>query len=195
MYDTEHDAQLRLGDSVIRYRDRLVRVTEVSGVNRLGHPTVNLTRLEDGHIHTNVDVFDEALNYTPIPLGYVNCYGHALYLSRMPQRRWRQGLTAESLAVTPRINRVVNTNELLRSRILQWVVDNTYPTIKGALETIDNLQARTVAISRQFAIGQEKTLFFRGSSYPIGGLVEGVPRFNRGYQYLREMFEGQTNAG
>ncbi len=86
-------ADSRLSDSVVRSEDR----DELVYVYRVRGDGVNIYYLSD---RTEATVPLESLDLVPFPMGYTVCPGNGgrvTYLSRIPARRFRQGLTQQTL--------------------------------------------------------------------------------------------------
>lgn len=123
------------------------------------------------------------LNLEPVPLGYVNTGGKAIYLQRIPVRRGpgNQGLTQ---------NNCGSTGERLwrfPSKSLRQCIIGKYPTFDKAVEESKvNMRSghKIIAFHRYWAVGNE-TLYYK-NELVVGAIVKGKPVLGSSYQYLKE---------
>ena len=189
-YDNAQDVQLRLNNSVVRYKNRPVFVgqnlqTPVQNAQDLILDVYDL--LEQKWID-KVHSSDEDLEVKAMPLGYMNDATDALYIMRQPCRRSRQGLSVENcyyyVPVTNQISNIKRT--LLKSLAFGKMVIGDYPGLEQALKTLYTHKVKSVAIGRKVSvmmdeIGLIKLVYF---TTPVGVYNKRHSRF-----FIPERFE------
>ena len=124
------------------------------------------------------------LNIEPVPLGYVNNVKTTSFLSRMPKRRWKQGLSPAVLSL--------NVSEFfLQSKALGNCILNRYPSFDKAYELIKEEKKLSCAFNREWALRVgvlDPDIMFRGTSVGIYTELGGVSLKPK-YEYLTESFE------
>ena len=94
-YETERDAIQALSQSIIVYNNLPAYVRGCSDRN-----TMRICPLGPEAEGENVAIDSPLTDLTPVSLGYVNnIEGRALFSSRMPARRWKQGLNEGNLHI------------------------------------------------------------------------------------------------
>lgn len=101
---------------------------------------------------------DPSIDITPVSLGYVNYPHGATYLTRVPKRRWKQGIDREGISVTGSDFR---EGKWLESSEVACCIEGEYPTKAVALALAIKKKS-TVAFSRKFAVDYNGGLFYRG---------------------------------
>jgi len=152
------DLRQRIGSGLIRYRDEVYIVYDLIKDDT----QIMLTSIEDfcnGNGKTiTVSVNDEDLDVTAIELGYVNIPKQgAYYLSRGPDRRYRQLTCPDNLEIySPFFNRVETRNLNRQSALYNTgTVDmfkNKYPSIAEAIKSLNSDSVNSVAVSRDVAL-------------------------------------------
>ena len=151
-YDTDDYARSRLLHTIVLHEGKPVEVGHIEGGKAI------LQHLKDG---TTVNVQLSEIDLTPIRLGYFNHGGDAHYLKRLPKRNdWRQGLRGNN----------VNMPRLLNTGVIE-LCKGTYPSFEEACDMVEDGHD-CVAFSRQFAIGSDGDLEYRGS-FLVGHTKEG----------------------
>lgn len=93
-YENGDDVTRRLHDTVLLLRGEPVHLLyplSETGLN------IGVHSLLTGEFITSINANDSDICLEPPQLGYYNTKGNATYLSRIPRRRFRQGLSADSL--------------------------------------------------------------------------------------------------
>lgn len=126
----------------------------------------------------------EDLNIEPVPLGYINLRSKAVYLRRIPRRRWKQGLSSESL------DKRIGTTAIC-SRSMANCITGRYPSLEKALSRVKE-GLLSSAFDRDWAISTgvvNPDLRYKGT---VVGIInnEGLPTLSLDNQYLHECLEG-----
>jgi len=123
LYDSAHDAQLYLSDTLVRLDGEIVYVLGVQSDMRADVHTYKGERKQ-------VDVSE--LDLTPIKLGYVfnPDENKPMYLERTPNRQWRQGLHGGICARKGERGRGISLN--IGGRIVKRLSENNFPALNRA---------------------------------------------------------------
>lgn len=181
LYETVEDAHFRLTSSIILYKDRPVYV--LNFINNTPRMTC-LDMLSQGHITVDLDKEEKLIDITPVRLGYCNIGGKAHYISRMPTRRYKQGLTSENVSCRTVDRDVLTTKELARTIMGQ------YPKIPVAKDAILK-SCSSMAFHRCFALrkGQNGakhfSLMYKGRE--VGVLKGEIFTFGQGFFHLESL--------
>jgi len=145
MYEMIEDIRARLENTIIRYDNEPVLVT--------GHDGFNIfIKYLSGAKKEMVSIKDKKLNFKSIPLGYVNYKGRAYYLQRIPNRRWKHGVSTGGIySATP--NAPI---EYLLEKPLVATVKNIYCSYDKALKEIEKKTVSAVAFDRSLSIRKEE---------------------------------------
>lgn len=126
-------------------------------------------------------------------LGCVNVEGDVIYLSRRPVRRYRVGVSRESLVYKSLEGCMIGNNDAVR-RVVTFtapeLVDTAfarYPTIKEAFDRVNSGVARSVAFDRQFSLDNRGCVFYK--TMEVGKVKRDVEtvydiKFNKGFEHL-----------
>lgn len=181
MYGKDYPyAQTRLADTVVRLeKDGIpIYILSIHPVN--GEVQYQLLSGVDSN-EISVCHLDD-INTCPVPLGYTNTsnYG-ALYLERMPVRRYRQGLRRDNMIC----------KDGIRVDVISWAnIDKTirgdYPTLKEAYKSTAST-GRSMAWARNWAVDGAGILY---KSNKVGLFKAGlVPVLEKNFTYLKEALE------
>lgn len=177
------DLGMRLVESLIRYRGQPAYVTEVDGTTLVLHMTrqneMVLVRLPDAQVDVR-----------PVPLGYVNGNTKCWFVTRKPERRYKQGLTARSMSITgPEMS--MHISRFLTCVGFAKAVLGEYPDYRNALRSVRRRQG-SKAFSRRFALSWDKELgeaLLCHRSKRVGQVQDGRPVLSERNQYLQEELE------
>jgi len=100
------------------------------------------------------------LDITPVPLGFCNFQGQAVYLSRSPVRQdWKQGLRPKTLRVSGEFFR----SEDINFKAIGKTVDNEYPTFKDTVEHLNKKggDIHALAWCREFSLDIEMNIYYK----------------------------------
>lgn len=195
----DHHANGYLANSVVRYEGLPVTVTHATA------RTVSLVGLgEKSKPITGVPV--EELDLTPVPLGMCNMMQgdnilDAIYIMRVPHRRWKVGLTIEALDCRKVRNHFTNpfgTNDYttgdLWGKPLARCIKGEYPSLPEALHMMRHDQFRSIAVSRHFAVDAESKLYYGFNFEPVGGVAGyGATFLDPKYRELHERLQEEVN--
>ena len=176
MYGDDYQyANSRLGGTAVRHEGLLFHVEEV-----LPSMTADGWYLGSGN-PAKVAVDD--LDLQPLPLGYVNYYDTASYVTRIPRRDdWRQGTRRRVLQCIDG----VDTQQMSVAK-LQHAVDNIYPSFNDALRLVR--ACTRVAWCRVFCVDDDGNIYHKGKMRRVGEVVDGKPALLDNYVYLQEVLE------
>ena len=212
MYDFhswEH-ASSYLSGSVIRYNDEPVMVDHVDEENNLVFYPIKTLGGNSRVRVTTTELDDRGINMKPVPLGmfnFCNEDGYVLdsaYLSRVPNRGWKIGLTSHNMntyVVRSSYDNVIanyRNNNLIKSTSFFNTVMNIYPTYQGVLEEFETAMSRrrSIAFSRNFTIiAEDRKLMYRYFSNPVGVALDNGPRLEGTYDLLSEVLNEDMNHG
>jgi len=168
--------------------DQCVVMTENGPVfleyeNRWDYKVVDLATGEEELI----DIQEAGITFAPLSLGYVNFRYDLLYVSRIPKRMWKAGLTVENMRTMGNWNPDYN---LLTSSGLGECLMNTYPSLEVAWK--NGLQGGSVAFHKDFAF-DKNALCYKGMN--IGDTDEdGNLRIQEDFLYVKEQLEEIIHA-
>ena len=120
------------------------------------------------------------INIQPVPLGYVNFSRSAEYITRRPTRRWKQGLTTDSL------NRGVRRS-VMKSKALANCILGRYPKLEDALGMLEKETHISVAFDRNWSVEVgvvAPSLFYKGRY--VGIIEKGEGKLLPKFEYLIE---------
>jgi len=176
MYETVEDARTYISNSIIRHKGVPVRINNISEGGRvIGHTIPDLKPVKH-------PMEDKGWNIRPIQLGYAEMAGGWVYLSRIPRRKWKQGLHEQSVHI---ISGGTRHPVALDEVNLPGLVDKHYPSLNEAVEMSEE-EGNTVAFSPNFAIKRAK-VFYKGRE--VGEFNHGYPRLSKEFNWLREALE------
>jgi hypothetical protein len=178
-------AQQRLQNSLIRVKKSLAYVICVY----LGEKTkysLEVKYLASGKVV--MIPLDDKVDLTPLPLGNINYQGDCYYLSRAPARKWKQGLTVENLTCR---NYLEGYNNFpVDKACIADCVNNSYPTAKIAVESVEKDYSKAVAFSRNFSIIKNRIIVYN-CKIEVGSLAHNYRDFklNDNAFFLKEMLQ------
>lgn len=129
--------------------------------------------------------FDEGFSLQTVPLGFMNTRGDARYLSRVPQRRWRQGLVADSVQGGAMSTRAFFTKSFYN------MVSGEYPSVGECIDRVASGEVRSRAFNRKFAVSYrrgERDIFSLVYKRTVIGIVnrDGSYELNSKHMYLEK---------
>lgn len=198
MYDTVENTGARLNGTVVMYDGRPVQVLNAQAGTKQEPIQVNLQFLPKMRDNILVSINDPKLEVRNLPLGYVNIYNDALYLTRSPCRQFKQGLSSNCVIIPRMENRDVGApsfKTLLGRAEFSDAMSGIYPTYREALDMIFNdPDKKAVAFSRRFALYRDRQLGFFELRYKGNRVAWGDPNnFNlpSEFMYLSEVITEQ----
>lgn len=153
------DLNTLFADSVVRYSGELVYVHGVAKANTLSFSYFGTQQ------KAAASVSDPLFDFSPIPLGMCNCGTDALFLSRVPKRQFKQGLSYQAVRgkqldgkdARYMLEIVFNTSTSYLSKCIK----KDYPSLTEALEIVEMDGIRSVAFHKHFAITKKHEVFFK----------------------------------
>lgn len=166
----------RLVGSVVRFNGKPVMVDNVDEEGRATGYYIKSERPFNAHISN--------MNLDPVPLGYINTGSNAVYIARQPKRNdWRQGMR---FANVKSINSNITPNELGYKCIAPCIMGE-FPNIEECQKAVAN-GANSMAFSRRFSIGNNKSLSYRGKV--VGKDMKLLPK----YAHLSEQLSDHSGG-
>ncbi len=103
---------------------------------------------------------DDAIDYKPVPLGYVNYRSSVMLVERLPMRQWKLGLARSNSKIqTWHDQRCVDPGAVLDSKAMASCIMNKYPSMTKVKKDMDGKQVG--AISRDFLLRTDGKLYHR----------------------------------
>lgn len=141
------DLEARLGGGVAFYDKEPVRVSIEGGKIRLySFPEMAPLRY--------IVESDELFDISAPRLGYVNYEREAIYVTRQPERRYKQTLTFGPLRFTP--SPEIYGGDLFESKHFRKMLMNDYPSLNEAMTMLSSKYG-SVAITRDLAIKRNQS--------------------------------------
>lgn len=155
-YFNRTDARMRINGTICMY-DGTPMYVMTDGVE--DDLSVSIMPPEDCFKHPKqqrrktVKYTDDKFVYKSPGLGYVFFGGSAYYVSRIPDRKQRQGLSYEVIFVkkTPAALSIAN-DSILYSEAMTKSMIGSFPSLKEAIDLVISGEAESVPISRAIAI-------------------------------------------
>ena len=170
---------MRLAESLVMYKGKPFYITEYD--------------MAENRVSGFFPYTDKAARFTlpsvnldirPPRLGYVNYRGNAIYVSRYPVRRYKQGIHSQNITFSA----MADKGRLLRSPEFSQALMGDYPYFNGALRSLSS--NTSVAFNRHWALQKEAEgvhLMYRGN--PVGLYKDNKLKLIEDYQYLKEAME------
>lgn len=196
MYDILEQAQLRLKGSVVMYDGRPAKVLDAFEEVK-GEIGVNISPLPKLRDNIKVSLKDPKLNIREFRLGYVNAYNYAGYLTRMPGRQQKQGLSNGNVCFDDEFQRMVGIGfeNIIKRPEFADALMGIYPAFDKCVESLlNNAEMRSIAFCRRFALYQDPELGYFELRYRGARIAWGDPNaFNlpSEHSYLTEVIREQ----
>lgn len=149
LYDTERDLIDRLHQTICRFQGKAVLVTvETKSSLALFDP------VDRSKLLTKIKPNDPDFDISSPELGYMNHDEKVLYVERLPQRRFRQGLTYECCStydVTGEGGARPMLSQYMQSSGLVDMIEGRYPKFREAQILLQKGAAKEIAVSRDIA--------------------------------------------
>jgi len=177
-FANNEDIKARLRHTIILYKKKPIYVLDTDGDGLL-------CRYLSTDRRFRVEARDLKLDMSSVPLGNLNTKWGVAYLSRVPIRRYKQGLSFDNL------HAIKSFRESLRYlhhfKDLNMTILGKYPSLKRAKESVDERNIH-VAFSRTLSLGRNDCLFYKGQH--IGWYDTKTFLFRRDYSFMKEYVEG-----
>lgn len=195
-YDGD-ELSLRLRQSIISYNSLpvFVRDTSVQTTTEGLVEFLHISRLSqnsgEGEIK-KVALKDSKINLKPVKLGYCNYSNRAYYLTRRPERRWKQGLALNAIQISPLRHEKLKT--IVFSREMENSILNKFPSLSESLEIIKTFDYEgSIAFSLKLAVYKNKIgvkfLHFRNEE--VGFFKDNKVKLGPQYTYLKEYLKSE----
>lgn len=180
-------------DCVLNHKGSLVYVEDVyhNGADEIYLKVQTLTTGHTQHVK-----FDRGEFKAPGRIGYVNHGKFAWFLSRIPGRMFKIGLTMRNVKIIPSEGvRIHYPDRLIRSAGLQAAHDNEYPSLYKAWCAVKGEQIEMSAVTafdHQFAICNKRFIYYKGKrvgSVPKGNVRKTNIVWNPGFEFLENVIE------
>jgi|694.fasta_scaffold01034_31 hypothetical protein len=174
-------------ESIIRFEKKPVYVSYVTDDHQLGLSTI------DGGM-VKIPLSDKRLDFRPLPLGMCNCKNETVFLSRIPKRQFKQGLTVQNLIVQSLTERspsreVVNEIFNIKGSPITDCADGRYPSVMEAIGIIRDTGRKALAFHRSFAISADHEIIHITKKVGMYDEVSNRFLFKRSMNYLMGVFE------
>lgn len=193
-FDIEH-ARAYLSGSFIRIRDRVAHVDTVNAGRSKGEYQLVFEYVGDRATPRVVNYPSPEVDFNPFPMGwYAKKRGkegwQAFYLSRLPSRGWKVGLTprvlnVQRLGVTSSRYQAVDPQDILWTQEFDKTVRGEYEPYEKVYSIISRSKTAEIPFSRRFCTRQGQ-LFYRFFDEPVGVPEKTGPVLLPDYQYLEE---------
>lgn len=161
-YQNLEDSQQKLQGTLVQSKEGPYYLSQIHGLSRDQRTMCSPLPLAVGQIALHErPLTDDFFQFKKtVPLGYVNILPEALFISRKPVRKVRQGLEKINVYIPPFMVADVNNprvmwDNLLRERALLSSIMGEFPTLPEAVA--DN-KRRVTAFARKFAVGMDDEL-------------------------------------
>jgi hypothetical protein len=145
---TAADIRMRLDCTIIRYNGKPYYCRSA------GEDTfIYLYALTNVGVHRmTIDIDDLSLDYSSPPLGFINYGNRALYVSRKPHRKQKQGLCTNAALIQNLHGLKEEADNILFSKEAENMIMGVYPSYHNAHTLCTNAPSVSCAFSRNFAV-------------------------------------------
>lgn len=194
-YDHNH-AERYLTSSIIRIKDKPIwisstQVADDGFVLKYKHlPLENSNRGYQYTLHSRSHV-----DMNPVSLGMLAIHKEdklvgSLYVSRIPLRAWKIGLTEGNVSMQPTCDKLFpqySVRDLFYSKAFVNTVLGKYPSIKEAIKLSFDRQL-PIAFTRRFAVDGGK-LLYKALGCPVGWIKDNEPYLSENFQHLSQVLK------
>lgn len=141
---------------------------------------------ESMHGNFKANLLNENFSFEAIPLGYTRMNGELKFLSRKPNRQWKQGLSTNSFGVGKKPCRIT-LQQLVTDSVFIGTAMNKFDTMNSRpkYSTDFKVLSRTIAIDSMR--NNEGVIKYRGNAV---GFIEGTQAVMMGrHSFLTESLE------
>jgi hypothetical protein len=203
-YESVEEVKFRLEGSIVTYEERPVYISRVSmpgegdekgEIARVFFHELPLNEGKAGEVRKYLT--SRKFNLSPFRMGYMNLKDKAVFVSRLPVRQNKQGLTAATTVFTDVFGnkcRDIDFNTMCRSQGFADMVNGKYPSFKECGELLDQKGRESVAISRSFAFSIDhdlEALFLLNKGVRCGMALRGQKalKLPDKFKFLKEELE------
>lgn len=156
------DLQRDFVNCVVMYKNKPVYV---NGITRNGDVIMlDLASQREEIVPFTIKTFDAPVRR----VGFVNCQGSVVYVSRIPQRKYYMGLNAQNSSVKT-ITGIDYENRATKARIqslcvpeLADAIMNRYPDLEEACRMV-KVRLGAVAFDSQFCVSSKGKIYYKGA--------------------------------
>lgn len=182
-----HDLRQMFQNSLVRYNTEPVMIGHVSAGFRADCVFIG------NNEEQVLDLRDEKFDFKPVNTGYVNLQGYSFFITRLPRRQWKQGLSKDNVEIKYNLpyaddgrfekayHRVVN----LDCKPLYNTIKNIYPSLAQAVESFEDNNVE-IAFDRQFCVNKNGMLFYKGSEVGKVDLNTLKIEFKKEFHFLEK---------
>jgi len=147
MYNTREDLHLRLSTSIILLEEQPIFIESVTEQKALMYYTLTKLVTKGPQRLQRISYNSPKLDYKPFALGYYNTEQLAHYVSRMPNRYYKQGLTYRSV-VSPTMRLDTRTFPI----VINELCKNSYPSLNEVFNLLNTTCLQSAAFHKFWAI-------------------------------------------
>jgi hypothetical protein len=201
-YETQEEVKFRLENTVVMYDGEPVYITSVANVeaeDKAEIARVFFQTLPYNPRNKSVRKYlsSKKFDLAPFKMGYMNHGGEAIFVSRIPIRQNRQGLSQGATLfkdIRGRNAENINFSHMIQSPGFVEMVQGKYPSFKDAGALLADKESSSVAISRSFAFAIDNDLdalllLHRGQKCGIAMRGDDSIKLPKKFHFLREEME------
>jgi len=201
-YENIHDAQMRLSGTVVLYDGDPVYIRDI-GQKDPGDPKDDVFRVyaeklprtgRDNLAEMRKFISSKKFDMAPFPMGFINRGGYAYYATRTPRRQQKQGLSEGTFFTTvPGFENEkagLSFGNAVQSREFVDCIKGVYPSMEDAVKSIISGEAKSVGISRTYALVGDRSLdgliYLYHKSEKVGFILDGTLKLSKSAVCLKE---------
>lgn len=194
----KEQASAYLTGTVVRFKNKPIYIYSISYKEDTDKLLVQCAYLPDIDKTFWIGIDDEDFDMTPVPLGFLSTYKKPEVItgwcSRIPQRRWKQGLAPQHFMMLPPAGYrpYWDKNQIFISEELKKTITNDYPDYEEALKISKKVGA-PISFHRDFAL-DAKNLFYKGYNTTVGIVADNKPILDEDKDFLKEAFAEALNG-
>lgn len=203
LYQNADGIEDRYTKTVILHGDEPVYVEQYfvrDPTGKLKEPVLHCRGIgPDFHKDLYFPVTDEKLRDGPFNLGYINgvqrfnndddLITHPVFVSRVPVRKFKQGLSAANLSFS---GRHLTYQQALTHKGFYHLMIDQYPDLKACAAELKKKATRGVAFARRWAFAKNRLgqieLHYRNTPVGVGDDVEDV-KLAKPFKFLQEAYD------
>lgn len=179
MWDNQEDARMRIADCIVKFGGYPVLVENVNADLEVRYRRLPLRDRDSAHLT------DPGWDWSPVSTGFLNHGDKAIWSTRLPVRKWKQGLHHTNVMFSPNVEVAL---ELLESEAFYRTMTGQYPQFEAVMKKVMDKVLKSAAFDRHYAIDRSGLglpyLLHRGNK--VGWLEGDTLKLGDGYEYLRE---------
>lgn len=185
MWDNQGDAQMRTAGSIVRWKGDPVYIKEVY-INDNRKVAARMVNLRTGKQHRSI-LASKDWDWTPVPTGFVNVRSRTFYVSRVPIRKWKQGLHRDNVKIVPQNP---GGRDIIRTAEFAACVRRDYPSFEECMTRLDDKIAVSWAFHPEWAVERDPSglTWLLHRSRKVGWLQDDEAKLGEEYGYLKESY-------